>query len=152
MKKLLQLYVYKRKKEQCSSGISPEHRELDYLPQEIYERKKESEGNYHQQSLKKEKQINKVKKAAEDMQTKSLERLSKTRKRKLRIALQVAIHEMKRDVEAQVVIDTIAYLREKTEKAFQLGEAELKLRRGELELNKSRDTWLCQQIQIPMTV
>ena len=50
------------------------------------------------------------------------------------------------------MIDTIAYLREKTEKAFQLGEAELKLRRGELELNKSRDTWLCQQIQIPMTV
>ena len=81
MKKLLQLYVYKRKKEQCSSGISPEHRELDHLPQEIYERNKESEGNYHQQSLKKEKQINKVKKAAEDMQTKSLERFSKTRKR-----------------------------------------------------------------------
>ena len=59
---------------------------------------------------------------------------------------------MKRDVEAQAVIDTIAYLREKTEKAFQLGEAELKLRGAELELNKSRDTWLCQQIQIPMTV
>ena len=65
--KLLQFYVTKRKKEECSSGISPEHTELDYLLQEIYERQKESEANYHQQSSEKANQINKEKEAAEDM-------------------------------------------------------------------------------------
>ena len=81
IKKLLQLYVTKRNKEECSSGISPEHAELDNLLQEIYERKKESEANYYQQSSEKAKQMNKEKEAAEDMGTKSLERLSETRKR-----------------------------------------------------------------------
>ena len=79
--KLLQLYVTKRKKKECSSGISPEHSELDYLLQEIYERQKESEANYHQQSSEKPNQINKEKEAAEDIRTKSLQRLSETRKR-----------------------------------------------------------------------
>ena len=79
--KLLQLHVTKRKKKDCSSGISPEHTELDYLLQEVYERQKESEANYHQQSSEKANQINKEKEAAEDMRTKSLQRLSETRKR-----------------------------------------------------------------------
>ena len=65
--KLLQLHVTKRKKKDCSSGISPEHTELDYLLQEVYERQKESEANYHQQSSEKANQINKEKEAAEDM-------------------------------------------------------------------------------------
>ena len=57
---------------------SPEHTEFDDLLQEIYERKKESEANYHQQSSEKAKQINKVAayEPAEDMRTKSLEKLS----------------------------------------------------------------------------
>ena len=67
IKKLLQLYVTKRNKWELSSGISPEHTEFGDLLQEIYKRKKESEANYHQQSSKKAKQINKVKEAAEDM-------------------------------------------------------------------------------------
>ena len=79
--KLLQIYVTKRKKKECSSGISPEHSELGYLLQEIYERQKESEANYHQQSSEKPNQINKEKEAAEDIRTKSLQRLSETRKR-----------------------------------------------------------------------
>ena len=65
-------------KDECSLGISPKHRELDDLFQEIYKRKKESEVNYHQQSSEKAKQINKEKDAAEDMRTKSLEKLFKT--------------------------------------------------------------------------
>ena len=80
IKKLLQLYDTKRMKEECSSGISPEHTELDDLLQEICERKKECEANYHQQSSEKANQIYKEKEAAEDIQTKSLERLSETPK------------------------------------------------------------------------
>ena len=81
IKRLLQLYVTKRNKEECSSGIGPGHTEHDNILQEIYERKKESEANYHQQSSENAKQINKEKEAASDMRTRSLERLSETRKR-----------------------------------------------------------------------
>ena len=48
--------------------------------------------------------------------------------------------------------DTIAYLQEKCEKDFQVREDELKLRREELELKKSRKTLFCQQNQVLMTV
>ena len=89
IKRLLQLYVTKRNKEECSSAISPGHTEHDNLLQEIYERKKESEANYHQQSSENAKQINKEKEAASDMQTRSLERLSA--KGKLRIVLQAVV-------------------------------------------------------------
>ena len=71
IKKLLQLHVTKRNKEECFSEISPEHTELDDLLQDIYEWKKESEVTYHQQSSKMAKQINKKKEAAEDMRSKS---------------------------------------------------------------------------------
>ena len=63
IKKLLQLYFIKRNKEERSSGKCPEHTELDDLLQEIYERKKESEANYHQQSSEKTKQKYKEKEA-----------------------------------------------------------------------------------------
>lgn len=64
-------------------GISPEHTELDDLIQQIYERKNESEANYHQQSSEKAKQINKENEVAEDMQSKPLKRLSKILKREV---------------------------------------------------------------------
>ena len=52
IKKLLQLYVTKRNKEECSSGISQEDREFDDLLQEINEQKNESEASYrHQHQL-----------------------------------------------------------------------------------------------------
>ena len=63
---------------------------------------------------------------------------------------QAVVHMMKRDVEAQVVIQLLTC--GKSQKDFQLGEAESKLRREELEMNKSRETLLCQQNQIMMTV
>ena len=48
IKKLLQLYSTKRNKKECSFGVGPEDTELDYLLQEIYERKKGESGiNYN---------------------------------------------------------------------------------------------------------
>ena len=85
------------------------------------------------------------------MRTKSLERLSETRKREARdSASGCSSHDEKRRRSSGG--DTIAYLREKSENDFQLREAESKLRREELEMNKSRETLLCQQSQIMMTV
>ena len=118
IKKLLQLYVTKRYKEECSSEISPEHTELDDLLQ-IYEQKKVSETNYHQQPSEKLKQINKEKEAAEDMQTKSVDRLSKTHKREAQdSASSCSLHNEKRCRSSGG--DIIAYLWEKSEKDFQL--------------------------------
>ena len=137
--------------EECSSRINPEHTKLDDLLQETYERKKERETNYHQQSSEKAKQINKEKEGADDMRTKSLERLSETRKREAQdSASSCSLHNENRRRGSGG--DTIAYLREKSENHFQLREAELKLRREEHELNKSVETLLCQQSQIMMTV
>ena len=103
---------------ECSSEISPEHTELDDLLQ-IYEQKKVSETNYHQQPSEKLKQINKEKEAAEDMQTKSVDRLSKTHKREAQdSASSCSLHNEKRCRSSGG--DIIAYLWEKSEKDFQL--------------------------------
>ena len=83
------------------------------------------------------------------MRTKSLERLSETRKREAQDSACSSHDERRRRSSGG---DTIAYLREKSENDFQLREAESKLRREELEMNKSRETLLCQQSQIMMTV
>ena len=56
IKKLLQLYVAEKNKEERASGIEPEHTELDDLLEEIYERKKE-----------KTEKIEEEKEAAEDI-------------------------------------------------------------------------------------
>ena len=142
----MQLYVTKRNKEECFSEISPEHTELDDLLQDIYERKKDSEANYHQQSSEMAKQINKKKEVAEDMRSKSLERLFKTRKREAQDrALSCSSHNEK--IRRSSGGDTIAYLWQMSEKDFQLRKAELKHRREELELKKSRETCGCQQSQ-----
>ena len=85
------------------------------------------------------------------MRTKSLERLSETRKREARdSASGCSSHDEKRRRSSGG--DTIAYLREKSENDFQLQEAELKLRRQKLELNKSREALLCRESQIIMIV
>ena len=103
--------------------------------------KKDNEATYYQQSSKKAKQINKEKEAADDIRTKSLERLSKTRKKETQGSASSCSSYEKRPRSSGG--DTIAYLQEKSEKDIRLQEAELKLRREELELNKSRETLLC---------
>ena len=73
------------------------------------------------------------------MRTKSLESLSESRKREAQDSTSTcSSHNEKRRRSSGG--DTIAYLREKSGKDFQLREAELKLCREELELNKSRET------------
>ena len=82
---------------------------------------------------------------------KSLERLSETPRREAQDSASncSSRNETRRRSASS---DTIAYLQEKCEKGFQLREDELKLRREELELKKSRRTLFCQQNQVLMTV
>ena len=79
--------------------------------------RKRVEANYHQQSSEKAKQINKEKEAAEDMRTKSLERLSETCKREAEDSTSsYSSHNVK--ICRSSGGDIIAYLREKSEKDF----------------------------------
>ena len=85
------------------------------------------------------------------MRTKSLGSLSETRKREAQDSVSsCGSHNEKRTRSSGG--DTVSCVREKSEKNCQLREAELKLCREELELNKSRETLLCKQTQIMMTV
>ena len=85
------------------------------------------------------------------MRTKSLGSLSETRKREAQDSVSsCGSHNEKRTRSSGG--GTVSCVREKSEKNCQLREAELKLCREELELNKSRETLLCKQTQIMMTV
>lgn len=60
-------YIIKRNKEEKDTGISPEHRELDDLLQDICERQQEAEASYAEKKLEKTKKIEEEKGAAEKM-------------------------------------------------------------------------------------
>ena len=62
LNKLLKDYISKRKKEERDTGISPEHRELNYLLPDICERKQEAGKNYAEKNFEKAKKLKKRKK------------------------------------------------------------------------------------------
>ena len=78
---LLKDYMSKRNKEERDTGISPEHRELDDLLQDMCERKQEAEATYTEKNLEKTKKIEEKRDAAEKIRHTSMKRLSETRKR-----------------------------------------------------------------------
>ena len=61
-------YIIKWNKEEKDTGISPEHRELDDLLQDICERKEEAEASYAEKKLEKTKKIEEEKDAVEIME------------------------------------------------------------------------------------
>ena len=86
------------------------------------------------------------------MQTKSLEKLSETRKREAQDSASSCHSHNEKRRRRNSGGDTIAYLWGKSERDFQLREAELKLFREELKLSKSIKNLLCQQSQIMFPV
>ena len=80
LNKLLKDYISKRNKEERDTGISPEHRELDDLLQDICERKQEAEATYAEKNLEKAKKIEEERDTAEKIRRTSMERLSETQK------------------------------------------------------------------------
>ena len=61
-------YIIKWNKEEKDTGISPEHRELDDLLQDICVRKQEAEASYAEKKLEKTKKIEEEKDAVEKME------------------------------------------------------------------------------------
>ena len=146
LKKLLKEFIAKKNEEEKSSGISPEHSELDDLLQEIIDRKTECEKNYTEKASKK---IDDEKAAAEDVRKRSMERLSETRKRLKSDTSDDDYVEKKRRSSGT---DTIAYLREKSERDFQLREEEMRLKREELDQSKECDKAMFNMLAMNMTV
>ena len=146
LKKLLKDFLAKKNKEERSSGINPEHTELDNLLQDILDRKNESEKNYTEATKKGEEE----KIAAEDIRKRSMERLSETKERLKNNGVDDEGVEKKRYRSSGN--DTISYLREKSERDFKLREEELLLKRQELEQHKERDNNMFNMISMNMNV
>ena len=116
LNKLLKDYISKRNKEERDTGISPDHRELDDLLQDICERKQESEATYAEKNLEKAKKIEEERDAAEKIRRTSMGRLSETRKRE-GVESSSKLSEKKMRSSGS---DTISCLRVKVEKDFKL--------------------------------
>ena len=78
-------YIIKRNKEEKGTGISPEHRELDDLLQDICVRKQEAEASYAEKKLEKTKKIEEEKGAAEKNGKTEKERLQWKRPEKRKV-------------------------------------------------------------------
>ena len=122
VKKLLKLYVSKKNREEKASGVEVEHSELDDVMLDIYDQHKQIENETSEASEKVKVAKDQDKLAAEEIRACAVERLSETRKRNLDIAhhedqSQKNYNNNKRRSSGG---NTIAYLREKTEKDFAL--------------------------------
>ena len=122
LKKLLQLFVWKKNQEEKGSGLEIEPlSETDELLQDIYDRKNEAELIHTSESAAKRKQ----------QEGDSAEEAPKRR---------------------SSGGDTIAYLREKSEKDFEMREEELQLRKEELKVTKAREEALISQSNAMMNI
>ena len=132
LKKLLKQYVEKRNREEKASGVDIEHPELDDLLLDIHERVQQTEAEAVENKTK----VDQERLDAEQTRLISMERLSETKKRE---ALQTTDDSPPTKKARSSGGDTVAYLRDKTEKDFQLQAEENELRRQELELNRARE-------------
>ena len=146
IKKLLKSYVDKRNKEEKASGVDVEHTELDDLLLDIFERQNQAEADAVETSDTKNKKLDQEKLAAEETRRVSMERLSETKKRQNDSESDDISPKTKKSRSSGS--DTVAYLRDKTDKDFVLRGEELSLRKEELELNKSREEASQRQLQM----
>ena len=149
LKKLLQLFVWKKNQEEKGSGLEIEPlTETDELLQDIYDRKNKAELIHTSESAAKTKKIDEEKKQVEDVRKISTERLSEARKRKQQEGDSAEEVPKRRSSGG----DTIAYLREKSEKDFEMREEELQLRKEELKVTKAREEALISQSNAMMNI
>ena len=123
------MHVSKKKREEKASGVEDEHSELDDLMLDIYDQHKQIENETSEASEKVKVAKDQDKLAAEEIRACAVERLSEMRKRNLHIAdhedqSQKNCNNNKRRSSGG---NTIAYLREKTEKDFALHQEEINI-------------------------
>ena len=127
--KLLKLHANKRNREEKASGVEVQHSELDDLMLDLYDQHKQIENEISEASEKLKVAKYQDKLAAEEIRACAVERLSETRKRNLDKvdhgdqSQKISSNNKRRSSSG----DTIAYLREKTEKDFALRQEEINI-------------------------
>ena len=139
IKKLIKSFVTKRNNEEKASGIEVEHSELDDLLLDIYDKHKAIESEALAASEKVRLSKDKDKEAAEEVRAMAAERLSETRKRSGESSN--SENDGSKCKQRSSGGDTIAYLREKSEREFVLREREL-------ENARAKDDATQRQIQL----
>ena len=125
-RKLLKLYVEKRNKEMRALEVEVQHTELDDLILDIHERQQQPEVEAAEASEANNKKLGKERQEAEETRRLSVECLSKTQKRR---SNSDDVTSLKQKKSRSSGTDTIAHLREKTEKDFELRAKELKFKK-----------------------
>ena len=119
-----------------ASGVEVEHTELDDLLLDIHERQQQVEAETAEASEANNKKLDKERQDTEETRRLSMKRLSETHKRRSNSDDDFDVTSPKQKKSRSSGTDTIAYLREKTEKDFELRAEELKLKRQQLDVEK----------------
>ena len=129
--KLERCFKRKLAEDERASGISPEHTELDDALEEIIEKSKAAEEELGKKSDSNRKLADSERETAEDVRKRSMERLSETQKRDR------AEREKKRRKE-NTQSDAVQYLKEKSDKEFEIREKELELKERKLQFKERK--------------
>ena len=128
---LVKKYKTRRNEDLKASGSNPEHTELDDALQDLIERFEEAD------NIRKVEKAEKAEKAetelalAQEVRNKSLETFSQTQKRK-------GIDQPQSSKKRRSSVDTVNFLREKSEREHTLKQEELQIKRQEIELQKQQ--------------
>ena len=121
-----------------ASGVEVERTKLDDLLLDIHERQQQAEAEAAEASEANNKKLDKERQEAEETRWLLMEHLSETQKRRSNSDDDFDVTSPKQKKSRSSGTDTIAYLREKTEKDFELRAEELKLKREQLDMEKQR--------------
>ena len=140
LKLLIQRFKRKTRDEERETGINPDETELDMALEEIVDLTDEANQEYEEESEKKKKKLEDDRKKAEELRQRSLETLGETRKRSPED--KVAKRKNRKDG-----TETLAYLKHKCAKDFEMRRAELDLKKDELNESKSMANAMQEQQQ-----
>ena len=147
VKKLFKFHISKRNREEKGLRVEVEHSELDDLMLGIYDQHKQIESETSKASEKVKIAKDQGKLAAGEICACAAERLSETRKRNLdKVDHGDQSQKISSNKKRSSGGDSIAYLREKTEKDFALCQEEMNLQKHELDMAKLKEEASQKQI------
>ena len=140
---MVKKYKKKWEDEEKSSGISPEHTEIDDALLDLIQRFDEADSERKKESGEKKRKTEDELQKAQEIRNMSLETFGDTKKRK---GDETDVKGNKRRRSS----DTMTYLAEKSEREFQLRQEELKIKERELELQtqQMKNNQQTQQAQL----
>lgn len=123
---LLENFRKRDRQNEKATGINVEETELDSLLDELSQKSHEAEHAHNDETSDKKKALENEKKAAEEIRLTAMESLGETRKRN-----DTSPSEQKAKKSRRSSSETIDYLREKSQREFELRERELQLKTDE---------------------